>query len=135
MTSTIAIGRLQLRFISGNENATIFELKIPPLAQLPWPFYLRDVDETVYVVSGVFTTTFGDRRHELRAGECLNIPAGTVHTYENYADHASKAVIVLTPGSIKESYFEEMAAEMNEVGGADLSKVKAIMLRHGLVPV
>jgi len=132
MTSTISIGRLTLRFISGNEHATIFELGIPPGAKLPWPFYFRDVSETVYVVTGAFLTTFGDKRHELRAGECLTIPAGTVHSYESYADHSSKAVVVLTPGSVTKNYFEEMADEIN--GGADMMQVQDIMRRHGLVP-
>ena len=40
---------------------------------------------------------------------------------------------MLNPGTIGRRYFEEIAQVVNVPGKPDLSKVKEIMLRHGLV--
>jgi hypothetical protein len=43
-------------------------------------------------------------------------------------------LIVMTPGSIGRSYFEETAKAVNVPGKPDLARIKEIMLRYGLVP-
>jgi mannose-6-phosphate isomerase-like protein (cupin superfamily) len=74
------------------------------------------------------------QKHKLRSGQSLFIPRGSVHTHENFHSGTARVLIVMTPGSIGRSYFEETAREVNVPGKPDLARIKEIMLRHGLVP-
>jgi uncharacterized RmlC-like cupin family protein len=82
----------------------------------------------------VTTTTLGEQKHELSAGQTLLVPRGVVHIHENLSDETARSLIVLSPGTIGRRYFEEMAVEINGPGKPDPAKIKEIMLRHGLVP-
>jgi quercetin dioxygenase-like cupin family protein len=112
----------------------MFEFVVPPNARVPAPHYHRQVDEVVYVLEGTVTTTLEGHGQELKGGESLFLPRGSVHIHENLHPETAKALIVMTPGSIGRRYFEEVAQEVNVPGKPDLAKVKEIMLRHGLVP-
>ena len=92
------------------------------------------VDEVVYGISGTTTTSLNGEKHELRAGQSLLIPRGSVHTHENLHEVPAKSLIVMTPGTIGRSYFEEIAAAVKGPGKPDPAKLKEIMLRYGLVP-
>lgn len=136
--NVVRIGSLELRFLvdetQGSGSVVIFEFVVPPNARVPAPHYHREVDEVVYALEGTVTTTLDGHKQELRKGESLLIPRGSVHTHENLHDETARALIVMTPGSIGRRYFEEVAQEVNVPGKPDLAKVKDIMLRHGLVP-
>jgi len=128
---------LELRFLVDETRAAgsvvVFEFVVPPNARVPAPHYHREVDEVVYVLDGTVTTTLDGRKHELRRGESLFVPRGSVHNHENFHPETARALIMLTPGSIGRRYFEEVAREVNVPGKPDLAKIKEIMLRHGLV--
>ena len=134
----VRIGSLELRFLvdetQGSGGVVMFEFVVPPNAKVPAPHYHREVDEVVYGLEGTITTTLDGQKHELRKGETLFLPRGSIHTHENLHDETAQALIVMTPGSIGRRYFEEVAQEVNVPGKPDLAKVKDIMLRHGLVP-
>jgi quercetin dioxygenase-like cupin family protein len=136
--NTVRIGALELRFLvdetQGSGSMVMFEFVVPPNARVPAPHHHREVDEVVYALQGTVTTTLDGRRHELRTGESLFVPRGSVHTHENLHSDTARALIVMTPGTIGRRYFEEVAQEVNVAGKPDLAKVKDIMLRHGLVP-
>ena len=136
--NVVQIGSLELRFLvdetQGSGSVVMFEFLVPPNARVPAPHYHREVDEVVYALEGTITTTLDGQKHELRKGESLFLPRGSVHTHENFHPETAKALVVLTPGSIGRRYFEEVAQEVNVPGKPDLAKVKDIMLRHGLVP-
>jgi hypothetical protein len=42
---------------------------------------------------------------------------------------------VITPGVLGPDYFNDLAALVNAGGPPDIEKVKAVMTKHGLVPV
>ena len=134
----IRIGALELRFLvdgtQGSGSVVMFEFSVPPEARVPAPHFHERVDEVIYALEGIVTTTLDGRRHELRAGESLFIPRGSVHTHENLHAETARSLIVMTPGTIGRRYFEEVAQEVNVAGKPDLAKIKEIMLRHGLVP-
>ena len=136
--NTVRIGALELRFLidetQGSGSMVMFEFVVPPNARVPAPHHHREVDEVIYALEGTVTTTLDGRRHELRTGESLFVPRGSVHTHENLHSDTARALIVMTPGTIGRRYFEEVAQEVNGPGKPDLAKVKDIMLRHGLVP-
>jgi quercetin dioxygenase-like cupin family protein len=131
----VRIGDLELRFvIEESREMVAFEFVVPPNAKVPAPHYHRDVDELVYGLEGTLTTTIDGKKHEVRPGDALFIPRGSVHHHANLQPTTTRALNVLTPGSIGRGYFEEIAKEVNVPGKPDLAKVKEIMLRHGLVP-
>lgn len=134
----VRIGSLELRFvvdeITGPGNLIAFEFVVPPNARVPAPHSHKEVDELIYALEGVTTSTLDGEQHELRAGQSLFVPRGSVHTHENLHDETARSLVVLTPGSIGRRYFEEIATEVNVPGKPDLARIKEIMLRHGLVP-
>jgi quercetin dioxygenase-like cupin family protein len=136
--NTVRIGALELRFLvdetQGSGSMVMFEFVVPPNARVPAPHHHREVDEVIYALEGTVTTTLDGQRHELRTGESLFVPRGSVHTHENLHSDTARALIVMTPGTIGRRYFEEVAQEVNGPGKPDLAKVKDIMLCHGLVP-
>ncbi|MBS7696153.1 MULTISPECIES: cupin domain-containing protein [unclassified Chelatococcus] len=136
--NVVRIGELELRFLvdenQGTDNLVMFEFTVPPEARVPAPHFHREVDEAAYGLAGTFTMTIDGEKRELRAGETIFIPRGTVHHHENRHAETARALVVLTPGSISKRYFEEMADAINVAGKPDIEKVKSIMLAHGLVP-
>ena|ERR1700722_13634864 len=136
--SLVRIGNLELRFLVDEHQSAgrvvMFEFVVPPNARVPAAHYHREVDEAVYALEGTLTSTLDGGKHELRNGDVLFIPRGSVHTHENFHSATARALIVMTPGSIGRSYFEEMAAEVSAPGKPDLTRIKDIMLRYGLVP-
>ena len=124
----IRIGSLELRFLVDETRAggsvVVFEFVVPPNARVPAPHYHREVDEVVYVLDGTVTTTLDGRKQELRRGESLFVPRGSVHNHENFHPETARALITLTPGSIGRRYFEEVAREVNVPGKPDLAKIK-----------
>lgn len=133
--TVVRIGDLELRFvIEQSREMVAFEFTVPPAAKVPAPHYHREVDELVYGLEGTLTTTIDGTTHEVRPGDALFIPRGSVHHHANVHPSAARALNVLTPGAIGRRYFEEIAGEVNGPGKPDLAKVKEIMLRHGLVP-
>jgi len=51
----VRIGELSLRFLVTQPGATVFECVIPSGARVPAPHYHRDVDETLYGLSGALS--------------------------------------------------------------------------------
>ena len=137
-SKTVRIGELDLRFLvdetQGSSDLVMFEFTVPPQARVPAPHFHRDVDEAVYGLEGTLTMTLDGRRHEIRPGETVLIPRGSVHHHENLHAAPARALIVLTPGSIGRRYFEEIAETVNVPGKPDPARLKEVMLHHGLVP-
>ena len=135
---TVKVGALELRFLTdeldGSGEIVMFECLIPPNARVPAPHFHEAVDEGVYGLDGTVTTTIDGRKHEIGPGNAVLIPRGRVHQHENLHSEPARALMVLTPGSIGRRYFEEIAAEVNGREAPDPQRVKAVMLRHGLVP-
>lgn len=134
---TVKVGALELRFLvdesDGSGDLVMFECSIPPDARVPAPHYHEAVDEGVYGLEGIVTTTIDGRKHEIGPGDAVLIPRGSVHQHENVHAESARALMVLTPGSIGRRYFEEIAAEVSGAAKPDPSRIKKIMARHGLI--
>jgi quercetin dioxygenase-like cupin family protein len=134
----VRIGALELRFLvdetQGSGDLVMFEFALPANARVPVPHYHRSVDEAVFGLEGTLTTTLDGQKHEIRPGDFVLIPRGSIHQHENLHAGTARALIVLNPGSIGRRYFEETAREVNVPGKPDPARLKEIMLRHGLVP-
>ncbi len=137
MPEIIRIGALELRFLRSkhdtNGSLDLFEMTVPPSGQMPVPHYHRNWDETVYGLTGVITFTVDGTPHEIGPGETFFIPRGVVHGFDNRSGATATCLSMLTPGVLGPEYFRELGV-LIAAGPPDETKVREIMLRHGLVP-
>ena len=134
---TIRMGGLALEFLHGKDDTAgsldAFRMTVQPNARMPVPHYHESWDEIVYGLTGTTTWNIDGRDVELASGESVFIKRGVVHGFTNRTAAPASCLCTLTPGVLGPSYFKEMAALL--AGGApDPEKMKAIMLRYGLIP-
>jgi quercetin dioxygenase-like cupin family protein len=138
MSETIGIGGLELRFLQTKDETAgsldAFEMIVQPNAGVPIAHYHESWDETIYGLMGVSTWRVDGRDIALEPGQSIFIKRGIVHAFRNDTQEATTCLCILTPGVLGPGYFREIAALLAE-GAPDPAKMKAIMLRHGLVPV
>lgn len=137
MPETIRIGGLELKFLRDKRDTggslDMFEMTCPPEGRMPEPHYHRDWDETVYGLEGVTTFTVDGRELALGPGDTVFIPRGAVHAFRNTSGKPARTLAVLTPGVLGPEYFRELAA-LVAAGPPDREAMRAVMLKHGLVP-
>lgn len=135
----IQAGQIGIRFLldpaDTNGSMSMFEFVVPAGARVPVPHYHKDYDEVVYGIEGVMTFTVDGKVNDIRPGESCFIARGVTHGFNNFKETAAKALAVITPGLLGSDYFREVAAIVNAGGPPDIDKVKAVMLKDGLVPV
>jgi quercetin dioxygenase-like cupin family protein len=134
----IRIGQVEVRFrlASGDTSGAVamFEFTVPAGARVPIPHSHRNFDETIYGLEGVLTFTVEGKAMDLEPGDSCYIPRGAVHGFNNTRPAAAKALAIVTPALLGPEYFQDMAAIVNAGGPPDVEKLKAAMLKHGLVP-
>lgn len=137
MREVISFIGLELRFLQTKESTggalDMFEMIVQPNARMPVAHYHERWEETIYGLSGLTTFTVGGRQITVGPSESLFIPRGVVHGFQNDTQAPSSCLCVLTPGVLGPGYFQEIAA-LVAAGAPDPAQMKAIMLRHGLVP-
>lgn len=138
MSETIRVGGLELRFLHSKQDTEggldAFEMTVHPNARMPVPHYHESWDELAYGLTGAVTFRIGERDVVLEPGETVFIRRGIVHAFRNDTQHPASCLCILTPGVLGAEYFREMAALVS--GGApDFDRMRATMLRYGLVPV
>ena len=72
---------------------------------------------------------------DIGPGDSCFIPRGAVHGFNNFKQADAKALAVITPALLGPEFFREIAALFKPGGPPDPEKIKAAMLKHGLVPV
>lgn len=141
MSETIVTGPLQLRFLRSKHDTggalDMFEMLVPPDAQMPVAHYHQDWDEAAYGLTGTVTFTVDGTRHDLGPGDALFIPRGAVHRFDNPSGAPATCLCVLTPGVLGPEYFREMGTAVSATPPGhppDKAAMQAIMRRHGLIP-
>ena len=132
----LKIGGLEIRYlIDGTVTGAgmgVFELTVPPGARVPPAHSHSKNEEVVYVIEGVLRYTVNDETRDLKAGERMYTPRGSVHAFGNPHDATARALIMLTP-DIGLQYFREVAEAAQGPGGPNPAKMVEVMTRHGLV--
>ena len=135
----IRIRQIGVRFLldaaDTNGSVAVFEFTVPVGAKVPMPHYHKQYDEILYGVEGVMTFTVEGKVVDLGPGESCFVPRGAVHGFNNLKQTDAKALAVVTPALLGPDYFIEMATVVNAAGPPSVEKLKAVMLKHGLVPV
>ncbi len=134
----IRVGEIGIRFLleaaDTNGAVAMFEFTVPTGAKVPVPHYHKAYDETIYGVEGVVTFVVEGKPVDIGPGETCFIPRGAIHGFNNLRRSDVKALAVITPALLSSDFFREAAAIVNSVGPPDIAKLKAVLLKHGLVP-
>ena len=137
MTETIRFPGLELRFLKTRDETDghldLFEMTVEPDARMPIPHYHENWDETVYGLAGVTTWRIDGKDIAVGPGQNVFIRRGIVHGFRNDTRTPATCLCILTPGRLGTAYFREIEALVAN-GAPDPAKMKATMLRYGLVP-
>jgi quercetin dioxygenase-like cupin family protein len=132
----IAIGGLTIRYlIDGTVSNTatgMFELTVEPGARVPPAHSHTNNEEIVYVIEGMLRYSVDDETRDLKPGERMHTPRGSVHAFSNPHAKVARALIMLTP-DIGAQYFRDVAAAIASPGGPSPAKMVEVMTRYGLV--
>jgi quercetin dioxygenase-like cupin family protein len=132
----IRMGGLELRFLQSAETGAsldMFEMTLQPDARMPVPHHHESWEETVYGLTGTSTWRVDGRDVDVPPGGTVFIRRGIVHGFTNRCGAVASCLCVLTPAALGPAYFREMAALL-ATGAPDPERMKAVMLRYGLVP-
>ena len=132
----IEIGKLQIRYLvdgAAGGGLGVFELTVSPGAQVPPPHSHTNNEECVYVLEGTLRYSVDGVTRDLKAGDWMSTPRGSVHQFSNAETTTARALIMLTP-DIGAQYFRDVAAVANAGGPPDRAKLAAVMSKYGLVP-
>jgi quercetin dioxygenase-like cupin family protein len=72
----------------------------------PPPHVHRREDETFYLLEGEIEFRLGDETITAGAGDFVNVPRGTVHSFRNAGSETARMVLTFTPAGM-EHFFEE----------------------------
>jgi quercetin dioxygenase-like cupin family protein len=132
----INVGQLEIRYlVDGAQQGGlgVFEMKVPAGAHVPPPHSHTENEECVYVLEGVLSYTVDANTRDLKPGEWMSTPKGSVHHFSNPGSEAARALVMMTP-DIGEQYFRDVSALIISAGPPDRTKLAEIMARYGLVP-
>jgi len=133
----LKIGQLEIRYlIDGTVSGAgmgVMELTVPAGARVPPAHSHRDNEEIVYVLDGVLRYTVDEETRDLKPGERMYTPRGSVHAFSNPHAAPARALIMLTP-DIGLQYFRDVAEVAHAPGPPNHAKLLEVMARYGLVP-
>jgi quercetin dioxygenase-like cupin family protein len=135
----IDAGSIQIHYhLDGNDTnrqLSMFKAIIAPGAAVPLPHYHEAFDETIYALMGTITFTVDGKKTELRAGDALFIPRASIHHFENKSTDTATFLCFCNPGLLSPDYFHDVQSVLSNTNGEDTTRLKEIMLQHGIVPV
>jgi quercetin dioxygenase-like cupin family protein len=132
----VKIGQLEIRYLvegSRHGGLGLFEMRVPPGAQVPPPHSHSNNEECVYVLAGELRYSVDGEARDLKAGAWMSTPRGSVHHFSNPGSETARVLVMLTP-DIGEQYFRDVAEVVGAGGPPDRTKLTEVMTRYGLVP-
>jgi quercetin dioxygenase-like cupin family protein len=130
----IRIGQMEIRYLldgAARSHMGAFELTIAPEAKVPPPHSHSGNDEYIYVLEGTLRYSVDGDARDLKPGEGMFSPRGSVHAFSNPHGKPARALIVMSP-DIGAQYFREAAALFAAGGPPDGAKLAALFSRYGL---
>jgi len=132
----IKVGQLEIRYLVDGAQAGglgLFEMKLPAGAPVPPPHSHTDNEECVYVLEGVLRYSVDDETRDLKPGDWMSTPRGSVHQFSNPGPDTARALVMMTP-DIGAQFFVDVAELAGAGGPPDRTKLLQVMTRYGLVP-
>jgi quercetin dioxygenase-like cupin family protein len=134
--NVVKVGQIEIRYlVDGSEKGGlgVFELAVPPGAFVPPPHSHTNNEECVYVLEGALRYSVDKESRDLKPGEWMSTPRGSVHQFSNPGSETARALIMLSP-DIGMQYFRDVSAVVNAGGPPDRVKLMEVMSRYGLIP-
>lgn len=95
----------------GAPNFELRKFRITPGGRIP-KHYHSDIEHEQYVLKGNYDVGIGDKVYQVKPGDSLYIPAGTVHWYENHGEgYAEFLCIVPKKEEYKAVYLENISED------------------------
>ena len=132
----IKVGQLEIRYLidgAAHAGLGVFELTVPAGSNVPPPHSHTHNEECVYVLEGTLRYSVDNDTRDLRPGDWMRTPRGSVHGFSNPHDVRARALIVLAP-DIGAQYFRDVATVVSAGGPPDRTQLLSVMARYGLVP-
>lgn len=132
----INVGKIEIRYlVDGAQKGGlgVFEMRVPAGAIVPPPHSHSHNEECIYMLEGTLKYTVDQESRELKPGDWMSTPRGSVHHFINRSDETARCLVMLTP-DIGAQYFLDVAAVVNAGGPPDRTKLVETMARYGLVP-
>ena len=132
----ITVGHLQIKYlVDGTANGGVgaFEMTIPPESNVPPPHSHSKNDECVYVLEGTLRYAVDGVTRDLRPGEWMFSPRGSVHQFTNPSAETTRVLSIMSP-DIGAQYFRDVGAVIDAGGPPDRARLLAVMSSYGLVP-
>lgn len=131
----IRVGQLSIRYLidgTGTGGMGVFEMGVPPGSNVPPPHSHTGNEECVYVLEGMLRYAVDGESRDLRPGDWMFTPRGSVHQFSNPHGEHARALIVLTP-DIGAQYFRDVGEVVGVGGPPDKAKLLGVMAKYGLV--
>lgn len=99
MTNEIQVGRLAINYLvddSRTDSLGMFELTVPPGANVPPAHSHSNNEESVYVLAGALRYSVGAETRDLSVGQTMSTPRGVVPAFSNPFSETARALIVLS---------------------------------------
>jgi quercetin dioxygenase-like cupin family protein len=103
---------------TGNYDLMVAET--PPRVQGPPPHFHNSYKESFLIIEGEMEFFVNGTTKIVRAGESVDIPPKTLHTFSNKSDKLCKWVNIHSPKGFR-NFFEEMGIPENEANAAEKS--------------
>lgn len=132
----IKIGPMEIRYLVDGAKTGglgLFEMTVPAGAPVPPPHSHSNTEECIYMLEGVLRYTVDNDTRDLKPGEWMSTPRGSVHQFTNSGTGTARALVMLTP-DIGAQFFRDVGALAGAGGPPDRVKLAAVMARYGLVP-
>ena len=100
MSQVVKVGQIEIRYlVDGAQTGGlgVFEMKLPAGAHVPPPHSHTDNEECVYVLEGVLRYSVDDETRDLKPGDWMSTPRGSVHHFSNAGTETVRALVMLTP--------------------------------------
>jgi quercetin dioxygenase-like cupin family protein len=133
----IRVGQLNINYLTDgtvNGGMGVFEMTVPAGANTPPPHSHSQNDEFVYVLEGTLRYSVDGITRDLRPGEWMFSPKGSIHQFSNPDKLTAARVLTILSPDIGPQYFRDVAEVINVGTSPDLTGLVAVMRRYGLVP-
>ena len=124
----IQVGQLNITYlIDGTMSGGmgVFELTIPPGSNVPPPHSHSKNDECVYVLEGILRYSVDNATRDLRPGEWMFSPKGSVHQFSNPHKETTRVLTILNP-DIGAQYFRDVGSVINAGGPPDRVRLVSV---------
>ena len=131
----VKVGQMEIRYLvdgADKGGLGVFEMKVPAGAHVPPPHSHSNNEECVYVLEGVLRYSVDDETRDLKPGEWMSTPRGSVHQFSNPGVETARALVMLTP-DIGVQFFRDVGVLASAGGPPDRTKLMEVMTRYGLV--